>query len=144
MEKRRKVFFINLFCFLSQIFVVVPIMRPLSAKVKSDIVPCLQQCKSMEKFAVELGLGRTSVPRINNIALPHHQNLKPGRKKILNPTDERGILQAISSGRLDTASQVQKDLTNNLGIKVSQKTVRRCLKSHALKAVVKKKKPLLT
>ena len=144
MEKRRKVFFINLFCFLSQIFVVSPAIKPLSAKVKSDIVSCLQQGKFVEKVAAEFGVGQSSVSRIKNIALPRPPNLKPGRKKILSPTDEHSILRAISSGRLDTASQVQKDLINNLRINFNQKIVRRSLKSHELKAAVKKRKPWLT
>ena len=119
-------------------------MKPLSAKKKSDIISCLQQGKSVEKVVAELGVGRSTVSRIKNISLPHRSNLKPGRKKILSPTSERSIVRAICSGRHDTASQVQKDLTNNLGIKVSQTKVRICLKHHCLKAAFTKQKPLLT
>ena len=118
-------------------------MRPLSPQVKCNVVSLLQQGHSVERVAAELGLGRSTVSRIKGSALPHRPNLKSGRKKILSPTVEYNIVRAITSGRQDTASEVQKDLVVNLGIEVSQTTVRRCLKQHGLKAAVKKKKPLL-
>ena len=129
----RKIFLVHLSLILSQIFVTTHIMKPLSAKTKSDIISRIQQGKSVEKAAAELGVGRSTVSKIKNISFPHRSSLKPGRKKILSPTVERSIVRAICSGRHGTASQVQKDLTNNLGIKVSQTTVRRCLIRHGLR-----------
>ena len=99
-----KIFLIHLSFILSQIFVTAHIMKPLSAKKKSDIISRLQQSKSVEKVAAVLGVGRSTVSRIKNISLPHRSNLKPDRKKILSPTAERSIVRVICSGRHDTAS----------------------------------------
>ena len=95
-------------------------MRPLSAQVKNNVICRLQQGQSVEKVATELGVGHSTVSRIKRSDLAHLPNLNHCRKKILSPAVERNIVRSITSGHQDTASQIQKDLVSNLGLKQVQ------------------------
>ena len=71
------------------------------------------------------------------------ENLIGGCPSKPSPTDQLRIIHQITSGKLDNAVQATYYINSINQNHVSSKTVRRTLKQHGLKAVVKAKRPLL-
>lgn len=69
---------------------------------------------------------------------------KIGRPRLLTPQDERVLARYATCGGDDTAVAVNKTLETQLGIKVSDMTVRRALQRQGLAAKEKVEKPKLT
>ena len=67
-----------------------------------------------------------------------------GHPPKLSDTNIRQASYLISSGKANTAVDVTKTLSTIPSQFISTQTTRRYLKNHGLKAVVKKKKPLLS
>lgn len=67
-----------------------------------------------------------------------------GRPSKLSPQDIHHCIHQITSGKCDNAVQVTKSLQDITNITISPQTVRDALKTSGMKAVVKKKRPLLT
>ena len=61
----------------------------------------------------------------------------------LSSMTERKIVRSITSGLLDTAVHVQKDLQIHDQVTVSAQTIRNSLSKAGMKSASKKKKPLL-
>jgi hypothetical protein len=61
----------------------------------------------------------------------------------LTSTDKRAIIQHITTGKVDNAVQATHYINSTITTPVSSQTVRNVLKAAHLKAVTKKKKPLL-
>lgn len=118
-------------------------MKSISQKLRDGATFLLQHGHSVKDVASQLGLGYATVWRIRKQTLPNLPTQLAGRPRILNAYQERHILRSISSGRLDTATQIQRDLKNRQGINITTQTVRNMLKRNGLKSAVKVKKPLL-
>jgi hypothetical protein len=67
-----------------------------------------------------------------------------GRPSKLSPTDQHAIVAQINTGKSINAVQVTKYINSVITHPVSPQTVRNVLKKHSFKAVVMKKKPLLS
>ena len=67
-----------------------------------------------------------------------------GRPKKLTNADKRAVVHQINSGKAENAVEVAKIINTTLSHTVSPQTIRNVLKEHQMKAVVKKKKPLLS
>ncbi|CAG8594514.1 9554_t:CDS:2 [Ambispora leptoticha] len=103
--------------------------------------------KTTKAVAVEVGISMITVSRIrkeNCAAAANTALTKRGRPGKLSRRDKTWIVRQVTSGQADNAVQVAKALRDNDGNqRVSSKTVRRALKKSGMKAIVKKKKPLL-
>jgi transposase len=53
--------------------------------------------------------------------------------------NKRNLIRNITSGRIDTAVGLARDLKDSIGVEVGPDTVRRALKEAGMKAVTKKK-----
>jgi hypothetical protein len=66
-----------------------------------------------------------------------------GRPKLLSAADERKALRLVTTGKAENAVQVTNQLRDVTNTVVSAETVRRTLRTAGMKAVTKKKRPLL-
>jgi transposase len=118
-------------------------MRPISSAQKENILSLASNGSSTRHIASKLGIGRSTVHRTLQNLLPNHQIPLTGCPSKLSATDQRAILSQISTGKASNAVQAMKHINTVITQPVSSNTVRRVLKKHSFKAVVKKKKPLL-
>ena len=94
-------------------------------------------------MAAQTGLHYSTISRVRS---QHRSNLPKalgGRPSKLSPATTRYAQRLISSGKADTAVDVAKNLGETLPEPISTQTIRRALKREGMKAVVKKKRPLL-
>jgi hypothetical protein len=70
--------------------------------------------------------------------------LSAGRPSKLSTIDQQAILTQITTGKAANAVQATKHINSIISTPVSSETVRRVLRKNSFKAVVKKKKPLLS
>src|SRR5258705_678854 len=119
-------------------------MKSISQQTCNDILSLLDQGKSCRKIALETGVHYSTVSKLRSqlrSALPKAQGGQPSK---LNSTTICNVIQIISTGSADTATQVTKSLQETLPESVSVQTVQRALKKTGLKAVVKAKRPALS
>jgi len=93
--------------------------------------------------AKKTGVGRSTVGRISKQLLPNKENINIARPSKLSPHDKRRIVHKITSGELENARQATDFINSVNDNHVSVHTVRRALKESGLRAVVKRKVPLL-
>src|SRR6185369_7391238 len=96
------------------------------------------------KISHQLRISHTTVNNIHKKYLPEQQKSQGGRPKKLSLIDECKIIQSITSGKSDTAVELQRQLFRDTGKTVDPETIRNILKNHGLKSSVKPKKPLLS
>ena len=75
---------------------------------------------------------------------PDKENHHGGHPSKLSPTNKCAIVQRILTGKASNAVQATHFISTIISTPVSSQTVRNNLKDASLKAVVKKKKPLLS
>ena len=75
---------------------------------------------------------------------PDKENHHGGRPFKLSPTKKHAIVQRILIGKASNAVQATHFINTIISTPVSSQTVRNTLKEASLKAVVKKKKPILS
>jgi hypothetical protein len=75
---------------------------------------------------------------------PNKKNINIGQPSKLSSHDKRRIVSSITSGKAENAVQATHLINSALSSPISSQTVHNVLKSASLKAVVKKKKPLLS
>lgn len=119
-------------------------MKPISSAQRETILVLHSSDSSAHQVASKTGLGKSTVARALKKALPYKENIKLGHPSKLIPTDKRAIVHHIISGRADNAVQAAQFINSIIINPVSPQTIRNTLKSAQLKAVVKKKKPLLS
>jgi transposase len=73
----------------------------------------------------------------------HEDRPRKGRPRLMEPRMERALVRNLLNGQCTTAVDLQKHVKNNYRMNVSTFTIRRALKRQGMRAVVKKKKPLL-
>ena len=85
-----------------------------------------------------------TVSNIHSKHCPGLANLPGGHPPKLNANEVRHVLHLFSSRKAKSAVQVTQALRDVGGTSLSASTTRRHLKGAGLKAVIKKKEPLLT
>ena len=121
-----------------------PPMRSISSAQKENIIVLASNGQSTHKIASSLGVSQPTVVRVLQNLLPNHQSPHSGRPSKLSATSERVIITQITTGKVANAVQATKHINSIISNPVSSQTVCRVLKQHSLKAVTKKKKPLLS
>jgi Transposase/DDE superfamily endonuclease len=89
------------------------------------------------------GLGKSTIHRMKMEMEMDKENLKGGRPCKVSASDQRRIVDRITSGRFETAVQATKWLNTASVNPVQSQTVRNILKQHDLNAGAKSKKPML-
>jgi transposase len=84
-----------------------------------------------------------TVSRIRKKTVPDIEKPKGGRPPILTSRDKKWLVRQVTSGKVDTATQLKGEFVDSANICVSERTVRRALKESGMKAVVKKKRSRL-
>lgn len=118
-------------------------MKALSPSLIDSCLYLLSQGQSYTSIARQLHISKGSITKIKKTHGLTPPSKASGRPKLISPLSLRTIVRKLTSGELENASQAQKTLAQDLGIKASNDTVRRALKSAGLAARVKVKRPLL-
>jgi transposase len=119
-------------------------MKPISASTRANICFLSESGLSARQIASQTGLGKSTVARVIKEIHPGKENIKLGHPSKLSPTDRRRIVSSITSGKVENAVQATHLINSALSSPITSQTVHNVLKSASLKAVVKKKKPLLS
>jgi transposase len=119
-------------------------MHTLSAASQNHILSMLDAGYSAGHISASTGHGIATVSRLRSKHRPHLSKSSGGRPAKLSSANIRHAQRLISSGKVDTAVDAAKALSNVTNQSLSAQTVRRSLKVAGLKAVAKKKKPFLS
>lgn len=119
-------------------------MRRLPADKQNNILSVRRNTSSLRKVAQQCGVGKSTAQRLCKQYLPDLPKSLGGRPAKLSPQNKHFCVRAITSGNLDTATEVKKKLENDVNVIVSDNTVRRALQEAGLDAVEKAKKPRLS
>ena len=91
-------------------------MRPISNQKRQDIISLTNSGLSIRKIAARTGVSSGCVHRWHNTLVPDAPREPPGRLKVLSDGNKRSIVRGITSGRCDTAVDVQKSLAANQSV----------------------------
>src|SRR3979490_233238 len=119
-------------------------MHPTSSAQKENILSLASHGHSTCTIAPTRGLRQATVSRTLRTLHPNQPGSSGGRPPKLSSRDQHAILSQIATGRAANATQVTKHINTIIPHPVSSETVRRVLRKHSFKAVVKKKKPFLS
>lgn len=119
-------------------------MKTISAERKRDVVALLSSGKSIRDVGHQLKLSKSVVGRVRKACLPSGSVIKPGRPQKLSPADKRFCIHAVTTGRVETAKAVARQLFSDLNVEVSAQTVRRTLFEAGLASFEKVAKPHLS
>lgn len=119
-------------------------MKRLSTEVHARAVQGLSDGKSTRAIARELKICHSSVSNIRRTMSPQPAVPKSGPMEKLTERDRRSLVRSVTSGACDTSGEMRQDLIKLKGVSVSGQTIRNALKKEGMKAVRKKKRPLLT
>ena len=111
---------------------------------KENILSLASHGHSTCTIASRLGLSLSTVSRTLRNLHPNQPCSSAGRPPKLSSRDQHAILSQICTGRAANATQVTKHINTIIPHPVSSEIVRRVLRKHSFKAVVKKKKPFLS
>jgi transposase len=119
-------------------------MKPIPDSVRANILSLSESSLSSHKIASKTGLGKSTVARVIREVQPEKENTKLGCPSKLSSTDRRRIISSITTGRAENAVQATHLINSALSHPISPQTVWNVLKAASMKAIVKKKKPLLS
>ena len=119
-------------------------MKKISKQNIIVIQALLSEGKSIREIAKRTGISKSKVGEVRKDMDLEATSIKKGRPTKLSQADDRMIARIIRSGKADNAVQATQTLNKHLEYEVSSSTVRRSLKRQGMKAVVKKKKPMLS
>lgn len=118
-------------------------MKSLSATKVQQILSLIDLHQSTRDIATQTGVHYSTISRIRKEHCPDYQKPSPGCPSKLSPATARHAVRLITTGKAENASQVAKYLQDDDNITLSWQTISRGLREAGLKAVVKKKRPLL-
>ena len=119
-------------------------MKSIPTSIKANILVLSESGLFARQLASKTGLGKSTVARVIKEVLPEKENIKLGHPSKLSSLDKRRIVSSITTGKADNAVQATHLINSALSSPIFGQTVCNVLKSASLKAVVKKKKPLLS
>jgi IS30 family transposase len=119
-------------------------MCPISSAQRENILSLASNGISTHHIASKLGIDKSTVSRTLQSLLPNHQTPPTGHPSKLSARDQHAILTQITTGKAANAVQATKHINSIISTPVSSEMIRRILRKHSFKAVVKKKKPLLS
>lgn len=120
------------------------IMKPLSSADKALIISVISAGLSFCQISSRSGHGLATISRIGPKHFPDLKKAVGGRPSKLSTSDICYATHLIHSKKAENAVEVTRQLRDITNQPLSPETTRRALKKAGLKAVVKKKKPLLS
>jgi transposase len=118
-------------------------MRSISSTQLDIILSLLDQGLSSKAIASRTHLGHSNISKICSKHCPNLQKSNGGHPSELSSTTICHSMCLISIGKLDTATQVARELSHSHQVSVSSKTVCRTLRKQGMKANTKVKKAKL-
>jgi Transposase len=119
-------------------------MKATSATQVTLAVTLLKSGLSYYQISSRAGLSPSTLSRIHNKHCPEVPKGAGGCPKKLSENDIRYATRLISTGQAENAVQVTRTLREVTNKTFSAQTVRNHMKTAGMKAVVKKKRPLLS
>ena len=118
-------------------------MKPIFTSQRHNIISFSSHDLSIRKIASQTGLGKSTVAQVLQELEPERPRLHGGCPSMFSDSNKWAIVQQIITGKAKNAVQAIKFINYIVNSPVSSQTVRNTLREALLKAVVKKKKPLL-
>ena len=115
-------------------------MRSISSTQLDIILSLLDQGLSPKAIASRTYLVHSTISKICSKHRPNLQKSSGGCPSKLSSTTICHSICLISAGKLDTATQVAKELSNSHQVSVSSETIHRTLRKQGMKATTKVKK----
>lgn len=119
-------------------------MLSISRSEHLKILHHIDSGKNARQIASITRYHHSTISKIWSIHRPHVPKSRGGRPPTLTPQDLRHAIRLIISRKVDNCVQVAHSLRTITGKSFSPETIRLRLKAQGLKAVVKKKRPLLS
>ena len=119
-------------------------MKAISSASKAQTISHLTAGYSVRQIASQTHCSISTISRVRSEHCPEVIRGFGGHPSKLTPTNSHHAIHLLSSSRAKNAVQVTRELRDITNTSLSPQTVRRHLKKAGLKAVVKKKKPLLS
>ena len=119
-------------------------MKSIPTSKRANILVLTESGLTARQIASNTGLGKSTVAKVIKELLPEKENVKLGRPSKLSSLDKNRIVSSITTGKADNAVQATHLMNPVLASPISAQTTCNVLKAASLKAVVKKKKPLLS
>lgn len=119
-------------------------MQPLSPSLRSHILHLLESGQSAHQVSSSTGVHTSTISRLRRKHHPYLPKSSGGRPTKLSPSNIRHAQHLISAGKVENAVQATRALQDIINQPLSAQTTRRYLKKAGMKAVVKKKRPLLS
>ena len=118
-------------------------MRPLSDAKRNNVITLLTSGSSYQQITLATGVSQGAISQICSQYCPNLPKPSGGRPSKLNPTNMCHALHLITSQKAENAVEVTRTLKTITNQPLSAQTVHRHLKAAGMKAVAKKKRPLL-
>ena len=119
-------------------------MKSISISQKQNIISLASLDLSIRKIASQTGLGKSTVSQVLQEIQSDRPRLYGSYPSKLSSTNKRAIVQQILTDKAKNAVQATHFINSIVNSPVSSQTVRNTLKEASLKAMVKKKKLLLS
>lgn len=94
-------------------------MKPIPEQTRNNILSLLDNGLTSRKIAAQLGVSRATVDRLRAKLRTDIQKSRGGRPTKLKATDKRRLLRTITSGKVDNAVQLARELRDVSNIEVS-------------------------
>src|ERR1700720_3159489 len=119
-------------------------MKAVSATQRNHILSLLDSGHSGHDISSQTGVSNATISRLCSRHRPYIKKASGGRPSKLSEQDLRYAIRLIGTEKAENAVQVAKALQDSTNQPLSAQTVRNGMKEVGMKAVVKKKRPLLT
>lgn len=134
----------TIFRFISNYIFLSIMVKQISTSKRTQVLQMKAEGKSSRQIGSQLGIHSSTVSRIVQKGSQEAPKPKEGRPRILDIQDEKYICRLASTGKVNTATGISKDLKAYSGIVVSPRTVIRALNRNNIVSKYKKKKPKLS
>ena len=119
-------------------------MKQISEDKKKNVRTLLEKKIPYREIQERTGVSIGSISRIRNSMQNAPERDRGGRPSKLTSRNIRKICKVADASKTDNVTQIASVVKPQLGIDISNQTIRRALKQSGYKASLKKKKPLLT
>ena len=119
-------------------------MKTIASAQRDHILSLLDSGHSGYEISAQTGVSSATISRLRLRHRPYLQKAPGGRPSKLSDKDVRHAVRLIGTGKAENAVEVAKTLQDVINQPISPQTIRNSLKEVGMKAVVKKKRPLLT
>ena len=124
-------------------FIPIRAMKPITDNKRNNIISLLISGTPVHKIKLSQGVSTFTISKIHSQYCPNLPKAPGGRPSKLTAKNVHHALHLISSQRAENAVQVTRTLKTITNQSITPQTVRRYLKKAGMKAVAKKKRPLL-